>query len=235
MDLRRLKKYCVDIVFCIDTTGSMSPIIRSVKKYAVDFYDKVHFEMELQGKQVDLLRVKVISFRDFACDGEEALKQSDFFVLDDQKTEFEDYVNGLRASGGGDEPENALEALVEAIRSDWTFEGAKKRQIIVLFTDASSLPLLERERTAGYPADMPQNIDELNAMWMGAAPFGASSYDPEAGRLIIMAPNVEPWNQIASTFERCWFKKVEDGTGLEDVNMDDVVNLIVKSIGGSQM
>ena len=82
MDLRRLKKYCVDIVFCIDTTGSMSPIIRSVKKYAVDFYDKVHFEMELQGKQVDLLRVKVISFRDFACDGEEALKQSDFFVLD---------------------------------------------------------------------------------------------------------------------------------------------------------
>ena len=139
MDLRRLKKYCVDIVFCIDTTGSMSPIIRSVKKYAVDFYDKVHFEMELQGKQVDLLRVKVISFRDFACDGEEALKQSDFFVLDDQKTEFEDYVNGLRASGGGDEPENALEALVEAIRSDWTFEGAKKRQIIVLFTDASSL------------------------------------------------------------------------------------------------
>ena len=52
---------------------------------------------------------------------------------------------------------------------------------------------------------------------------------------LISLCQAEPWNQIASTFERCWFKKVEDGTGLEDVNMDDVVNLIVKSIGGSQM
>ena len=48
MDLRRLKKYCVDILFCIDPTGSRWPKIRSVKKYAVDFSDKVHFERELQ-------------------------------------------------------------------------------------------------------------------------------------------------------------------------------------------
>lgn len=235
MDLRRLKKYCVDIIFCIDTTGSMTPIIQSVKDYALRFYDQVHYEMELQDKQVDQLRVKVITFRDFGCDGDEALTQSDFFVLDEQKSEFEEYVNGLKASGGGDIPENGLEAIVEAIRSDWTFEGAKKRQVIVMFTDAPALPLLTRASSAGYPADMPQNLDELNAMWMGTAPFGASSYDPEAGRLIIMAPDVEPWNEMFRTFERCWFKKVDKGTGLAGVSMDDVVNLIVKSIGASQM
>ena len=56
--------YNVDIVMCIDGTGSMGPIIEEVKANALSFYKKFIDAMDEEGKTADVVRVKVIVFRD---------------------------------------------------------------------------------------------------------------------------------------------------------------------------
>ena len=110
----------VDIVFCIDVTASMAPIINTVKNLTLDLYDDLITNMrEKNNRIVKQLRVKVIAFRDYYCDGPYAMEESQFFTLPDQKTEFRNFVAALEAKGGGDEPENALEAMALAMKSDW--------------------------------------------------------------------------------------------------------------------
>ena len=73
--------YAVDIVFCIDVTGSMTPIIDQVKNNALQFYDDVQKNLTEKGKNVDQLRVRVLAFRDFTADGAAALQESPFYTL----------------------------------------------------------------------------------------------------------------------------------------------------------
>ena len=65
MNQQLLGTYCVDIVMCIDATGSMSPILNEVKKNALSFYTKFKESMEENGKNIEDLRIKVIVFRDY--------------------------------------------------------------------------------------------------------------------------------------------------------------------------
>ena len=116
--------YCVDIVMCIDGTGSMSPIIDEVKNNAMTFYQKFVDAMEENDKDVSELRIKVIVFRDYICDSE-PMRESEFFELPRQNAEFRSFVSSIEACGGGDAPENALEAISLALKSDWTTSGSK--------------------------------------------------------------------------------------------------------------
>lgn len=127
--------YNVDIVMCIDATGSMAPIIDEVKSNAISFYQKYIEEMEVNDMDVAQLRIKVIAFRDYACD-DEPMTESQFFTLPDQNEEFRVFLNNIEAKGGGDFPENAFEAIATALKSDWVTEGPRRRHIIVVFTDA---------------------------------------------------------------------------------------------------
>ena len=58
-------KYNVDIVFCMDATGSMRHLLDLVKKNALSFYDDLTKEMASKGKTINELRAKVIAFRDY--------------------------------------------------------------------------------------------------------------------------------------------------------------------------
>ena len=66
--------YFVDIVMCIDATGSMSPIIGEVKNNAISFYQRFVDSMEESDKEVAQLRIKVIAFRDYGVDDEPMLQ-----------------------------------------------------------------------------------------------------------------------------------------------------------------
>jgi hypothetical protein len=89
----------VDIVFCIDVTGSMDPIIDAVKTNALRFYDDVQGNLTAKGKNVDELRVRVIAFRDLAADGDAAIQESPFYRLPDDRSGFSGFVDGLIAEG----------------------------------------------------------------------------------------------------------------------------------------
>lgn len=74
-----LFKYNVDMVFCIDATASMRPVINTVKNNALNFYNDVTAAMEKKGKHINEMRIRVIAFRDYLADGDAAMMVTDFF------------------------------------------------------------------------------------------------------------------------------------------------------------
>ncbi|MGN0632039.1 MAG: hypothetical protein ACI4JN_12005, partial [Ruminococcus sp.] len=60
-------KYNVDIVFVVDATGSMGMenLIKIVKNMIPNFYKDTVRALKEKNKHVDVLRVKIIFFRDF--------------------------------------------------------------------------------------------------------------------------------------------------------------------------
>ena len=73
--------YNVDLVFCIDATGSMSGVIEMVKQNAINFYYDVSKAMETKGKNINSMRIRIVAFRDYKADGEDAMLTTDFFTL----------------------------------------------------------------------------------------------------------------------------------------------------------
>ncbi len=219
--------YNVDMCFCIDATGSMGPVISTVKKNALSFYQDVTREMERKQKTLDHMRVRVIAFRDYVAD-EAPMMVTKFFDLPKESSEFEECINSIEASGGGDEPEDGLEALAYAIRSDWTKEGTKKRNIIVVWTDASTHEIGYAKNQPKYPKGMPKDFSELTQWW------GDSQMEPyiknAAKRLVLFAPNVPYWKHITSTWNNVIHYPSTAGKGLEEYTYKEIVDAICNSI-----
>ncbi len=228
MPVQGMGEYCVDIIMCIDGTGSMAPIINEVKNNAMSFYQRFVDSMEENDKEVSELRIKVIVFRDYICDSE-PMVESDFFVLPAQNVAFKNFMSGIEALGGGDTAENALEAIALALKSRWTTSGSKRRHAILVFTDAPALPLGERADSPRYPAGMPRTIAQLGSWWEGTDQALGSTYQPRAGRFVAFVPNTEPWNQMQA-WNRYWPAFSPAGTGLEDVDIQTAIELLVGSI-----
>lgn len=198
----------VDLVLCIDVTISMKPIIDTVKSMALSLYDDVVDALAKKRRKVNDFRVKVIAFRDFYCDGQYALNESRFFNLPDEAPAFHQYVLELKPDGGGDDPENALEAIALAMKSDWVHAvsaNERARNIIVVFTDAEAHPFEKAQDgvTPFYPENMLTCLEDLKMAWEGqnrldgAGMIDAYMMDPAAKRLIVYSPlDSYPWNEI---------------------------------------
>ena len=219
--------YFVDIVMCIDATGSMAPIINKVKENAMSFYQRFVDSMEENDKEVSTLRIKVIVFRDYMCDSE-PMVESSFFILPDQNAAFKSFVNNIEACGGGDKPENALEAIALALKSNWTTAGSNRRHAILVFTDAPALALGERADSPNYPSGLPRSIAELGAWWEGTDQMFQSTYQRKAGRLVAFVPEVSPWTDLQA-WNRYWPAFSNAGTGLEEVDIQQAIDLMVGS------
>ena len=127
-----------DIVYCIDSTASMQPCINKVKQVTRTLHDELAKALLENDRKLVGLRIKVIAFRDFYVDGPRSLEKSRFFNIPDELSAFENFISGIQAKGGGDLPENSLEAFALAMKSDWRFptnKDAKYRQIIVNIAD----------------------------------------------------------------------------------------------------
>ena len=231
--------YKVDIVMCIDITGSMQDCIDTVKNRALQFWPDLKEALAAASKNVSDVRVKVIGFRDFEADGDGALEISRYFNLSDQgSSDPEDYkafVNGLVADGGGDEPENSLEALALAIQSDWVQTGDKRRHVIVMFTDASAHKLEDANRSnPNYPENMPESFEDLTDVWMtpssGQQGGTKTKLKQPAKRLIVFGPEVYPWPELYESWDQVVYNPSKAGTGLNDVSYEDIINAIVGSV-----
>ena len=189
--------YAVDITFCVDVTGSMTPILDQVKANALGFYDDVQANLTEKGKNVDQLRVRVIAFRDFKADGDAAMQESPFFALPASQADFSAFVNGLIAEGGGDAPESGLEAVALAINSPWTTTGDRRRQVIVVWTDQPAQPLDPSVLPGELASRVPVDFSALTDLWENEqGPMGSS-----AKRLILFAPDGPGWSDISGVWE----------------------------------
>lgn len=229
MDVNNLRlTYNVDMVFCIDTTGSMGGLLETVKNNALNFYDDVTKKMAEKGKIINKLRIRVISFRDYLADHENAMLVTDFFNLPMQNMDFEKCIRGLNAFGGGDEPEDGLEALAYAIRSKWDTEGMRKRQVIVVWTDASTHELGFGSSDPNYPSNMAKNFEELTQWWGDVQNTG---YMNQSGkRLLLFAPEAKYWSTITNNWNQVIHFPSRAGRGLEEVDYDLILNTIANSI-----
>ena len=218
--------YAVDIVFCIDVTGSMTPIIDQVKVNALGFYDDVQTNLTAKGKNVAQLRVRVIAFRDFVADGSAALAESPFFTLPAERGGFSEFVNGLIAQGGGDAPESGLDAVALAINSPWMTTGDRRRQVVVVWTDQPAHPLDPSVLPADFSARVPADFSALTDLWEDEqGPMGAS-----AKRLILFAPDGPGWSEISSVWENVVHHPSQAGGGLSEVDYGTIIDSIGNSV-----
>lgn len=111
--------YDIDIAFCIDATGSMGDFIEKAQNGVMNVYQNVIKHMASRGRHVENFRVRIIAFRDYLYDGRDAMRVTDFFRLPQEANMLKKCLSSLVANGGGDDPEDGLEALAYAIRSKW--------------------------------------------------------------------------------------------------------------------
>lgn len=218
--------YTVDIVLCIDATGSMGNIIEQVKAGALKFYDDLTAKMQSKDKVVDVMRVKVIAYRDYLDNPYNAMVESPFFTLPAEQAAFKAFVSKIRAEGGGDEPESGLEALSLAIKSDWTKIGNKRRQIIVVWTDASAQQLEREDKPDNYPSDMPADFDDLTDLYED----NQGHMNKNAKRIVLFAPEAYPWINIGTNWNQAILYPSSAGNGLSDMDYGSILDLIAHSV-----
>jgi hypothetical protein len=218
--------YAVDIVFCIDVTGSMTPILDQVKANALRFYDDVQSNLTAKGKNIDELRVRVVAFRDIVADGEAALQESPFFALPTEQEGFSAFVNGLVAEGGGDAPESGLEAVALAMTSPWTTRGDRRRQVVVVWTDQPAHPLDASMLPPAFSGRVPADFSALTDLWEDPqGPLGSSSK-----RLILFAPDGPGWSDISGVWENVVHNPSQAGGGLSDIDYGTIIDSIGNSV-----
>lgn len=205
--LNQSQIYPVDIVLCIDGTGSMRKIINDAKAQAIRFHDDFVRAMEKMEKQPGKLRVRLIVFRDIKF--KQFAETTRFFNLPDERDEFAAEVSKIKAKGGGgDGPESALEALIEAAKSDWIKDqGLRQRHVIVLWTDAGAHTEALRDFTAAW-SEMQFNYK----------------------RLVVYAPERKPWPELSENLDNSVFYFSKAGQGLADVDYESIMNAIAASV-----
>lgn len=222
--------YAVDIVFVIDVTGSMRPVLDEVKAGALAFHDRLTEAMAEKDKQISNLRIRVIAYRDFLHDKpEDVILSTPFLDLPAQRADFDSFVRGLKPFGGGDEPESGLEALALGIHSDWEKGLDRRRHIVVMFTDASAHPLEKAAHVTSpqYGAEIPQTLDELTDIW--ESPQG-EVMEFAAKRLLIYAPECYPWDVISSSWSNTLHYLSNAGQGLNDYEFKQIIDNIANSV-----
>ena len=117
----------VDVVFVLDTTGSMGGLIEGAKRKIWSIANKI-----ISAKPTPDIRIGLVAYRDRG--REEYITKVFDLTTDIDKV----YANlrALKANGGGDGPESVNQALHEAVtKMKWT-KGGKALKMIFLVGDA---------------------------------------------------------------------------------------------------
>lgn len=113
----------LDLVFCVDLTGSMGGLIASAKQHMARVFESLRAELG------DGLRVAVVGYRDH-CDGAKLLE---VYPLDGDVARVAKSIDGLSVSGGGDAPEAVYSGLQACLGLAWA-KGSYR--VILLVGDA---------------------------------------------------------------------------------------------------
>lgn len=120
-----LPKPVVDVVFVIDSTGSMGRLIAGAKEKIWSIANSI-----VSRKPSPAVRIGLVSYRDR---GDEYITKK-FDLTDDIDTVFKN-LQSLKADGGGDSPESVNQALDEAVNEMKWSSGKDSTKIVFLVGD----------------------------------------------------------------------------------------------------
>lgn len=116
----------IEVVFVLDTTGSMSGLLEGAKQKIWSIASKI-----ATGSPTPDLRVGLVGYRDKG----DAYVTRKFDLTDDLDVMY-DHLRAFKAEGGGDTPEHVGRALGEAVRDLSWSTGPKVLKMIYLVGDA---------------------------------------------------------------------------------------------------
>jgi Mg-chelatase subunit ChlD len=129
----------VEVVFCLDTTGSMSGLIDGAKTKIWQICNQI-----MNGKPTPILRVGLVAFRDRG----DAYITKVYDVSDDLDSVYAE-MRTYKAEGGGDEPESVNQALDDAVNKiKWSTD---KRTIRMIFLVGDAPPHMDYPDDVKYP------------------------------------------------------------------------------------
>ena len=146
---RAKTKGVADIVFLIDVSGSMTPIIDALRKNIETFIDSLSQGDANNAAPVKDWRAKVMGYRDIEHADAEGLPWIEDAPFVRDAVALKAQLANLRAAGGGDEPESLLDALYKVATMEATPKGAQGEdpnkwryrsdaaRVVIVFTDAS--------------------------------------------------------------------------------------------------
>jgi Mg-chelatase subunit ChlD len=113
----------IEVVFALDTTGSMSGLIDGAKRKIWSIANFI-----AQGNPKPDLRIGLVAYRD---KGDEYVTR--FYDLSDDLDKVFERLNSFEAAGGGDTPEHVSKALSDAVnRASWSADQGTLKQIYLV-------------------------------------------------------------------------------------------------------
>ena len=211
-------EYYADIVFCVDGSESMMPLMDKVKQSIYAFPYKVKVAEERWGRDFHF-RARIIVFRDYLEDGNRAMQATNFFELPHQDGQFQYAVNAITAEGGGiAASQDGLEAVAYAIKATpWIQVPEIRRRWIVVFSNNPAHPLGYGAQSPYYPKGMAKDFEELTSWWMSASMTGKT--------MLIFAPDAPGWKEISDNWNYVWHVLEEIGTEKWDNAFDTLIGL----------
>lgn len=148
----------VEVVFCLDTTGSMSKLIDGAKAKIWSICNYI-----AGGNPTPDLKVGLVAYRD---KGDTYITQ--VYQLSDDLDAIHGHLKTFKADGGGDIPEHVNQALYDAVHKMKWSEDKKTLKIIFLVGDAP--PHMDYKDDVKYPETCQKAVEKdiiINAIQCG--------------------------------------------------------------------
>lgn len=197
--VRAKTKGVADIVFMIDISGSMSPVIDALKANIEAFIQSLNQGEANSAPPVRDWRGKVVGYRDIESAHSEGLP----WIVDNPfvrgPSELKQQLGELKAEGGGDEPESLLDAIFKTASMEATAKGAQAEdpgkwryrsdaaRVVIIFTDASFKDTLSIQEARGGSLQDVANIVMANRIILS-----------------IFAPNFEGYDRLSQIDKSEW-------------------------------
>ena len=121
-ETRIFKDTNLDIMFIMDLTGSMGIWLNEAKKNIKKIIEEIY-----DNNPGSKIRISFIGYRDFIEEKEE--RKYDKIEFTENLEQFNNFLSKLDCSGGGDEPEDVVGALQQALNMKW--ESNAKYAVLV--------------------------------------------------------------------------------------------------------
>ena len=196
---RAKTKGVADVVFLIDVSGSMAPIIDALRRNIEAFVETLSSGGANNAAPVRDWRGKVVGYRDIEAAASEGVEWIEDHPFVRDTTALKAQLASLTAQGGGDEPESLLDALYKVATMEATPKGSQSEdpnkwryrsdaaRVVVVFTDASF------KETMSIPEAKGGSLQDVANVVM-------------ANRIILslFAPNFEGYDRLSQIDKSEW-------------------------------